>query len=71
VFPCNRKVVQLFSRLSTQWRTGMGGPTGMDYTLPLKLMDRMNLSQKDYDQMLDDLYVMEVAALNEMSKEDK
>ena len=61
----------LFSRLSTQWRMGMGGPTGLDYTLPLKLMDRMNLNEKDYDVMLDDLYVMELAALNEMKKEDK
>jgi hypothetical protein len=70
VFPCNRKVVQLFSRLSTQWRTGMGGPTGLDYTLPLKLMDRMQLNEKDYDEMIDDLTVMEMAALNEMSKKE-
>jgi hypothetical protein len=50
---------------------GMGGPTGMDYTLPLTLMDRMQLNEKDYDVMLDDLYVMEMAALDEMKKEDK
>lgn len=31
IWPQNWKTVQLFIALQTQWRTGMGGVTGLDY----------------------------------------
>lgn len=31
VWPCNWKTTLLFDALQTQWRTGMGGATGLDY----------------------------------------
>lgn len=32
VWACHWKTVCLFGVMSTQWRTGMNGPTGLDYT---------------------------------------
>lgn len=31
VWACHWKTVRLFVALGTQWRTGMAGPTGLDY----------------------------------------
>lgn len=47
----------------------MGGATGLDYTLPLKLMDGMSLPKKGYDIMLDAIGVMETAALAAMNED--
>ena len=52
--------------MSTQWRVGMGGPTGLDYNVLLRLMDRLHLSDEDHEAMLDDVRAMERAALEEI-----
>lgn len=69
VWACNWPAVRLFARMSNQWREGFRGETGMDYSLALALMDRMKLDDKTFDEMLDALYAMECAALEEMRKE--
>ena len=66
VWPENWPVLMLFDRLSTQWRVGMNGPTGLDYNVLLRFLDRMRLSDSDYDDMLGDLSVLEQAALAEI-----
>ena len=52
--------------MGTQWRTGMSGPTGLCYEAVYPLIDRMGLSDEDWDQMLDDVMCMERAALEAM-----
>lgn len=47
----------------------MSGATGLDYALAFRLMDRMNLNDEQYDEMLDALNAMEMAALDEMCKD--
>lgn len=47
---------------------GFNGPVGLDYALPLARLARQGLSDADYHARLDDLYVMELAALDEMRK---
>jgi hypothetical protein len=55
--------VQLFVRMGTQWRTSMSGFTGLDYNVLLRFIDRMHLDDDSYDQMVDDIRVMESEAL--------
>ena len=52
--------------MRTQWRVGMGGPTGLDYSVLYRRMDRMGLTPEQYDQMEADIAVMESAALEEI-----
>lgn len=44
----------------------MNGPTGLDYSAAYPLIDRLGLSDEDWDQMLDDLRCMEIAALEQI-----
>ena len=71
VWPENWPAVKLFGRCGGQWKTGMSGPTGLDYTLPLKLMDRMGLDDKQYDALLDSLNILETEALSTMNEADE
>ena len=45
---------------------GMSGPVGLRYEAIYPLMDRMNLSAEEWDDLLADLEVMEHAALEAM-----
>ena len=61
IYPCNVKTMRLFIAMSTQWRTGMSGATGLDYT-PLQTVAKsigVRLSAK----RMTDLQTMERAAL--------
>jgi hypothetical protein len=70
VWPENWPAFELFAYMQTQWRMGMGGPTGLDYNVLLHKMDRMRLSSADYEQMEADVQVMEHAALAEMNQKN-
>ena len=61
IFPGNRKTVALFAAMLTQWRTGMHGVIGLDYTaLPLAAKShRIKL----HSRRMKDLQTMERAAL--------
>lgn len=41
----------------------MAGYVGLDYNVLLRLLDRLGLDDEAYDQMLDDIRVMESEAL--------
>lgn len=56
----------LFNSLSTQWRMGMGGPTGLDYNPLLLLMARMALSDAQHRDLFADIQTLEAAALSAM-----
>ena len=68
VWPENWPAVRLFNRLGTQWRIGMIGATGLDYTAAYPLMDRLNLPADEWDDLLSDLQTLESAALNVMNE---
>ena len=63
VWPDNMPAINLFSSISTQWRTSMGGMIGIDYNVLFSRMDRMNLSDQDYEWLFDDIRVIESEAL--------
>lgn len=54
----------------TQWRTGMGGATGLDYNVLFRLLDREAGSAERWDELFDDVRVMESVALEEMARKD-
>lgn len=64
IWPEHVDAFRVFVRMGTQWRTSMSGVTGLDYNVLLRLMDRMGLDEALYDQMLDDVRVMESEALS-------
>ena len=64
VWPENEQVVSVFLCMRTQWRTGMGGPTGMDYSALPFMWQRLRVPPEEQDAVFADLQVMEVAALN-------
>lgn len=66
VWPENWPAFRLFSRVGTQWRVGMNGPTGLSYEAVYPLMDRMQLSPDEWGLMLDDIAVLERQALTTM-----
>lgn len=62
--------VNLFYSLRTQWRMGSAGAIGLDYNVLYRKMDRMNLTQEQYEQLEYDIRVLEIAALKEINKKD-
>jgi len=68
IFPENVEPFNLFASLRTQWRTGANGPSGLDYHALWKKMDRMRLSDEEYDQMEADVQILESGALSEIHK---
>ena len=63
IWPDNLAAFEIFNFMGTQWRVGMGGPTGLDYNVMHRKMDRLSLSPDDYDALERDLQIMESAAL--------
>lgn len=66
VWPDTAAALALFSRLGTQWRIGMAGATGLDYTAALALLARKRLDPGAEDELFEDIRVMESAALAAM-----
>ncbi|MFY3534652.1 DUF1799 domain-containing protein [Achromobacter denitrificans] len=69
IWPENLTAFKLFDSLASQWRVGMAGRTGLDYGAMFHKMDRMGLSPEQYEELEDQMRVLEYAALDEMSKE--
>ena len=65
IWPENRLSVEVFLSMRTQWRTGMNGPTGFDYGLPLsRVLRHLRVPADRRDEVFSDLQLMESAALS-------
>lgn len=64
VFPELWPMLRLYDRHRRQLRMGPSGPVGLDFNVFLHELDRMNLTQDDYDDYLAQLRMIEVHALN-------
>ena len=67
----NWETVMMFLRMQTQWSMSFGGVVGLKYEVLLSaggLFDIYNVENRR--QMLEDLKIMEHAALIEMNKKD-
>tara|TARA_Y100000593_G_scaffold15097_1_gene29330 strand:+ start:2279 stop:2452 length:174 start_codon:yes stop_codon:yes gene_type:complete len=56
-------------RCQTQWRTSVGGITGLDYASVVSIAKLYKY--KDLPSVIEDLQIMEIAAMAEMNKEKK
>lgn len=70
VWPENWAAWTLYMRVVTQWRYGFNGPTGLDYSVVYPLINHMKLGRTDWDWMLADLQVIEVAAREQIRGND-
>lgn len=69
LWPDNEPAVLVFAQMSTQWRVGMGGPVGLDYT-PLPFVLRMSgIARTDWPDLFASVRLMENTALKAMSEE--
>lgn len=63
----NAETVALFIQLATQWKvTGFGGVLGLDYVAVEATMNMVGTENRK--QMLEDLQIMEMAALRVLNK---
>ena len=71
VWPENWTAVRVFSMLSTQWRHGFAGPTGLDYNAIDVVVEKSGLSEdvRDDDHFFDSIRVLEGAALEKMAED--
>lgn len=63
VWPENWPAFRLLVDIHTQWR---GGGAGLDYNVMYRKMDRMGLTAGQYDDLEDDMRVLEKGAMAAM-----
>nr|WP_275584468.1 DUF1799 domain-containing protein [Stenotrophomonas sp. NLF4-10] len=55
--------IEIFSRVSSQWRVGAGGSVGLDYNVVFYELDREGLEGDKRDEVMAGIRVIEAAAL--------
>jgi hypothetical protein len=69
VWPDNFLPVNVFMSMTTQWRIGMNGVTGLDYSALEPVMRMMGVSRKKWPEVFQDIGIMEGAAMETIRKE--
>ena len=59
---------RLFEAMSTQWRTGMGGASGLDYSVIPVTASMLGIKRLELPVLFSDLRLMEVEALAVMAE---
>lgn len=67
LWPENWPAWRLFCDLSTQWRVGPSGATGLDYGPLFRLLDGQDLTPADWQDRFADVRALEAAAMHAMS----
>ncbi|WP_454844021.1 DUF1799 domain-containing protein [Pseudomonas gorinensis] len=68
IWPDNWPAFRLFNALSTQWRTGPGGATGLDYSVVREVAILIGIKKRQIPELFPDLQVMEAEALAVMAE---
>lgn len=71
LWPENRDAWGLWLALQTQWRTGMAGATGLDYTALQATLGLMGIKKKLWPELFQLIRAMEIATLDEWGKQRK
>jgi hypothetical protein len=66
IWPDNWLAVEVFISMGTQWRTGMAGPTGLDYGVLRDVMTLRRVPRSEQPELFDWLRLMEGEALGQM-----
>jgi hypothetical protein len=69
IWPDNVHAVNAFVAMSTQWRVGMSGATGLDYTALPGVLRLTGIPRADWPGVFDGIRVMEDTALETMRKQ--
>lgn len=69
VWPDNEQAYMLWRKVGNQWRMGMNGPVALDYVPLQHELDRMGLSDDDYEELFADIRVLEAEALDALMRE--
>ena len=62
-------MLELFLRVQTQWRTGMSGVVGLDYTAVAWVL-KLTAEEANHRALLEDLQIMEGAVLAYIAKQE-
>jgi len=68
IWPENWPVLRVFLAMQTQWRMGMAGPTGLDYSALPVVEGRLGLGKKTQRRVFPALQIMEGEALKVFSE---
>lgn len=68
VWPDAWRAFRLFESLSTQWRTGPGGASGLDYAVIPATAQMTGMKRSELPAIFSDLRTLEVEALLVMSE---
>lgn len=68
VWPENVPALNLLIAMSTQWRSGMNGPTGLDYAALPAVLRMQGIARADWPDLFDCLRVMESEAMKVMGE---
>lgn len=68
VWPDNWSAFLLFEAMSTQWRVGMGGATGLDYNALPPVASMLGMKRREIPEVFHDIRVMEAEAMLVMSE---
>ena len=66
MWPDNWQAWTLFVQMSGQWRASFGGLIALDYTPLFMRMERMRLDDRAWDDLFQDVRVLEASALEQM-----
>jgi len=69
VWPDNLPAVNVFVAMATQWRTGMSGPVGLDYSALPAVLRLTGAPRGTWPQTFEDIRVMEAEALKVMGEQ--
>ena len=62
----NWQYLEMFLRCQTQWRVGISGIIGLDYT---SVIEMIKLYSKDSIAMLENIQIIEAAALQALNRD--
>lgn len=68
VWPDNWPAFLLFEAMSTQWRVGIGGATGLDYNALPPVASMLGMKRREIPEVFHDIRVMEAEAMLVMSE---
>jgi hypothetical protein len=69
VWPDTWQAFQVFEAMSTQWRTGACGATGLDYTSIRDVAGFLGLTRAQDTDIFPDIRIMEAEALRVMAEQ--
>lgn len=68
MWPDNYPAVNVFISMSTQWRVGMAGATGLDYNALPAVLRMTQIPRSDWPEIFQSIRILEDAAMETMRK---